>query len=467
MRETTYDVRIYKTGVYTGAKVKTYYVRWRTAEKRWKQPFRNSTQAESFRASLVAAARNGEAFSLSTGRPVSWQRNANDVSWYEFACTYVDLKWKDASAKYRHDIAYALTTATPAMYASTRGRPADAELRKALRRWAFNTKQRSTPPEDIARVLDWLSRNTKPMSALTDSSLARLLLDTATSRLDGTRAAPSTARRNRTIVANAMDYAVERKLLPTNPIKAVKWTTPKTTHQVDRRSVINPRQARELLAAVREQKPSGKRLAVFFAVMYYAALRPEEAISLTRSDVTIPDLLWDEDTRQWKEPVDDWAELHFRAPTPDAGREWTDDGAQREQRKQLKHRAVHEERRVPCPPPLTKLLREHLKTVGAAPTDRLFVGVRGGELPTITYRRAWQKARQSALTAEEAKTPLAKRPYDLRHACVSTWLNGGVPPTQVAQWAGHSVEVLLRIYAACLSGQDDLAKRRIVEALGG
>lgn len=35
------------------------------------------------------------------------------------------------------------------------------------------------------------------------------MLDQATSRLDGKNAAASTARRHRTILANAMDYAVE------------------------------------------------------------------------------------------------------------------------------------------------------------------------------------------------------------------------------------------------------------------
>jgi integrase len=59
----------------------------------------------------------------------------------------------------------------------------------------------------------------------------------------------------------------------------------------------------------------------------------------------------------------------------------------------------------------------------------------------------------------------ARRPYDLRHACLSTWLNGGVYPTKVAEWAGHGVDVLLRIYAKCIVGQDELAKRRISEAL--
>ena len=59
---------------------------------------------------------------------------------------------------------------------------------------------------------------------------------------------------------------------------------------------------------------------------------------------------------------------------------------------------------------------------------------------------------------------LARRPYDLRHAALSTWLNAGVPATQVAEWAGHSVDVLLRVYAKCISGQQGQAKRRIEEA---
>jgi hypothetical protein len=40
-----------------------------------------------------------------------------------------------------------------------------------------------------------------------------------------------------------------------------------------------------------------------------------------------------------------------------------------------------------------------------------------------------------------------------------------VAATQVAEWAGHSVEMLLRVYAKCLDGQDELAKRRIDAAL--
>jgi hypothetical protein len=40
-----------------------------------------------------------------------------------------------------------------------------------------------------------------------------------------------------------------------------------------------------------------------------------------------------------------------------------------------------------------------------------------------------------------------------------------VPPTNVAEWAGHSVDVLLKIYAKCVEGQDEAAKKRITAAL--
>src|SRR5215470_6711979 len=65
----TYDVRVYKTDVRKGKTTTSYHVRWRAGSKSWKAAFRNRSQADSFRSSLLAAARNGEAFSLTTGRP--------------------------------------------------------------------------------------------------------------------------------------------------------------------------------------------------------------------------------------------------------------------------------------------------------------------------------------------------------------------------------------------------------------
>ena len=53
---------------------------------------------------------------------------------------------------------------------------------------------------------------------------------------------------------------------------------------------------------------------------------------------------------------------------------------------------------------------------------------------------------------------------DLRPA---TWLTTGMAPTQAAGWAGQSAEDLRKNYAKCIAGQDEAAKRRISDALGG
>ena len=202
----------------------------------------------------------------------------------------------------------------------------------------------------------------------------------------------------------------------------------------------------------------------FYAVIYYAGLRPEEAVILRRDDLRIPALVENQATGETEEPADNWGELRFCSVATEIGAEWTDHGTRRDHR-QLKARARGEWRQVPVPPHLTRILRQHLHRYGTGPGGRLFSGLRGGELASVTYRRVWDDARQAALTAAEYQSPLGRRVYDLRHACLSTWLNEGVPPAQVAEWAGHSVAVLLKVYAKCIDGQDAIARRRIDEAL--
>lgn len=61
---------------------------------------------------------------------------------------------------------------------------------------------------------------------------------------------------------------------------------------------------------------------------------------------------------------------------------------------------------------------------------------------------------------------LVFRPYDLRHAGVSQWLNSGVPAPEVAARTGHSVDVLLKIYAKCVDGRENEMNDRIMRGLG-
>ena len=103
---------------------------------------------------------------------------------------------------------------------------------------------------------------------------------------------------------------------------------------------------------------------------------------------------------------------------------------------------------------------------GVGPDGRIFRGERNeGEIPRLTVVKAWRAARAEVFTPEVFATPLAERPYDLRHAAVSGWLNAGIPPADVAEWAGHSVEVLLRIYAKCLDGGTAALRARLDDFL--
>jgi hypothetical protein len=143
--DTTYDVRIWSIQENARARGKSYVVRWRVAGRRWKATFKTAALADSFRSVLLAAARKGEAFDTSSGRPVSMLRASKDMSWYGFACAYADLKWPRVAATTRRTHAEALTTVTTAMLTGSRGKPNDKLLRAALKRWAFNTARRDDP----------------------------------------------------------------------------------------------------------------------------------------------------------------------------------------------------------------------------------------------------------------------------------------------------------------------------------
>jgi integrase len=111
------------------------------------------------------------------------------------------------------------------------------------------------------------------------------------------------------------------------------------------------------------------------------------------------------------------------------------------------------------------ILRQHIDTFGTASDGRIFSSDRGGPVASTAISDVWAEARTLALAPAQAASPLARRPYDLRHAAVSLLLSAGVPPARVAERAGHSVEVLLRVYAKCLDDGDQAANTRIDAAL--
>jgi integrase len=124
-------------------------------------------------------------------------------------------------------------------------------------------------------------------------------LDAISIRFDGGAAGATTIARKRSVFANVLRYAVELGELLSNPLDRLSWKPPKVSEVIDRRVVVNPRQAREPLTAVTyvgHQAPSrysrGHRLMALFACMYFAALRPAEAVALRRQDCYLPGDGW-------------------------------------------------------------------------------------------------------------------------------------------------------------------------------
>jgi integrase len=311
--------------------------------------------------------------------------------------------------------------------------------------------RRAELPARLLLVRTWLERASLRLVDLQEPRVARAALDAITVTFDGNEAAANTVRRKREVLHSLLELAVEQKELPANPLHAIKWTPPKVAGGVDPRTVVNPEQARALLAAVPGiGRTRGRRLHGMFACMYYAALRPEEAAGLRRQNCDLPG--------------QGWGLLTVEKARPQANKRWTNSGETHDSRG-LKHRAKDETRLVPIPPVLVATLREHLDRYGVASDGRLFRTAKGRPFSSSAYSGVWQQARRAAFTAEQAASPLAARPYDLRHAAVSLWLNAGVPATEVAERAGHSVDVLLRVYAKCIEGQQARANGKISEAL--
>ena len=142
---------------------------------------------------------------------------------------------------------------------------------------------------------------------------------------------------------------------------------------------------------------------------------------------------------------------------------FTDDARERG----LKHRAKTDTRRVPIPPDLLTIVGEHPAEFGTAPDGRLFRTRGNRSIPASSYGDTLAAARTLGLTPAQVLSPLADRPYALRHAPVSLWLNAGVPVTELAERTGRGVDVLPRVYAKCIDGDQQRSNRRIDAALRG
>lgn len=136
--------------------------------------------------------------------------------------------------------------------------------------------------------------------------------------------------------------------------------------------------------------------------------------------------------------------MTLRETRPVSGKQWTDSG-ERHDRRGLKAREAKSDRPVPVPPVLVAILRAYLKRVRHR-QGRPRVRKRTWGSGRLIHLLAGVGGREYALPPERVDSPLAGRPYDLRHACTTRWLNAGVLIAEVARRVGNSPEVIHRRY---------------------
>lgn len=177
---------------------------------------------------------------------------------------------------------------------------------------------------------------------------------------------------------------MRERQLSANPLDGAddpEWKSPEVSSAVDRRRVASPAQMEKLIAAVATiGQTQGPRLRALFGCMYYGMLRPSEAASLLLDECTLP--------------TQGWGVLEFSEISSAAGRDWTNDG-QVHEASRPKGGLRNAIRRVPIPPVLVTMIREHVQEHGTASDGRLFQTYRGGIFLPSTLWRVLQKARAS------------------------------------------------------------------------
>ncbi len=418
-----FDVRIYTIRRRNGRR-RPFEVRWQAAGLVRSKSFFTRGLADSYRAELVRAARQGLAFDPASGEPLLWAvPGPAGTTWLEHAVAYADLKWPRLAPHSRASLADALATVTPTLTRPVAARQAACTLRTALYRHAFNSR-RMLPGQIRLRRGDRLAGTglaachaaQRPENHARPAGRADGAAWTATAlrRLPS----PASGRCSMTLGLRRRTGAAPGQ--PAWPGAVVSTEGRHSGQPPDRRQSA---QVRAILDEVARLRPE---LTAFFGCLYYGALRPEEAVALRQSNLDLP-------TRQR-------GELILTGACPRTASPWTSTDTPHKPRG-LKYRPERAVRVVPVPAVLADLLRGHLHEYGTAPDERLFHGARGGMLSESVYGRVWHAAREIALGSELAATLLTRRPYDLRHAALSLWLNATAAPAEVAARAGNSVHV--------------------------
>ena len=411
-----------------------YRVKWRIDGRDRTRSIKTRVEAERFRQLLLDAVKDGQEFDDATGEPASW--SAETLTWFLWSQEWIALKWRQWAGTTRRTAVETLVTVAPLMVRQNAPPPPD-DLAKWLRSAGYVPGTEGS--DDLPR---WLARWSLRLDEITPRDLERVLT-AATTRRDGKPVSAAVARRRKNTVGAVFRAAVRRDLLDRNPMDRIEWRTPARDLTVDVATVPSITDVLQLVEHVAGQGRRAQYYAALFACVGLAGMRPSEAVSLRGDDLELPE--------------SGWGMARLRGATTEPGAQYTDSG-ERWEDKGLKHRAAGSTREVPLPPDLVTRLRWHLGLLedGAGP---LFLNARGRPMTASNYSEVWDRAR-TAVWGEDPSLSSATL-YDLRHAAATMMLRASVPAAEVARRLGHSIDVLMRVYAGVLVDEQDRSNELI------
>jgi len=417
-----------------------YYVKWRVDGRDRTRSFKRRAEADRFRSGLQLAVTEGQSFDLPSGLPGSWVEQAGPT-WWTWSRDWLALKWPQWSGHSRRTGVESLVLLAQLMVRERAPAP-PAGCADWLRKVGYQPAAPSAP----SPASKWLDRWSIPLADIDPVLLERVLRATST-RADGASTVAAVARRRRHTLGTVLRTAVRRGALATNPIDRVEWRAPTPSLSLDVSTVPSPDDVRAIVDLVVVMPTGASRYAALFAAVGMAGMRPSEAIGLLIPDLDLPSKGWGLAT--------------LRGAVTSPGTRYTHDGSVVE-KKGLKQRAAGSVRAVPLPPELVHRLRHHLKQFEPV-EGRVFSNRPGRPVTTTNYGPIWVRARTQLWPTGH---PLASATvYDLRHSAATMMLRARVPPAEVARRLGHSVDVLMRVYAGVFDDERERSNELIDEAL--
>jgi len=420
------QVQIYEIGTRPD-KPRPYIVPWRVGAARTSRAFRTRGEATNFRNELITAQKNGLKFSSESFLPIEWEeadRSVAQVAYLWFHSRYEDWAPRTRRSASEPTVDLIMALLSPQAPASLRNLDEleNIRLRQSTATWLATQNAFDAMPKALAKYSLPLERATRERCRAAEKQVL--------ARHAGGPKSPATQQRYRATINALFNWAVENDYLQSNPWPRTKRNTKKSRRNKTRTQSGSQQHARlnqpstdevvQILDAVAgpNARPGAKSRRMVFELMFYAGLRPSEAVALRIENCELPD--------------DGWGLASVHEARTSSTSRWTREGEEIGETKTAP-------RNVPIPPVLVTQIRAF---VGERTSGLVAPNERGGMHDISRLSASWRKHRLSD----------AWRPYDLRASITSLHINAGARIAEVAAFMGNSPEVIMRHYLGTTSG---------------